>query len=82
MPSRAEPDKGVVLVDVRNALRSDSSQFAGVALERNGGQSPDRDMGVAGVEFPAGSDTVRRELAPQWRQGPFRGDGPLCASPV
>ena len=64
-------DETVVLVHVLDALRKDRGQFVGVPLEGNGGQGPDGDVGVAGLEFPAGGDTVPPELAPDGGENRF-----------
>ena len=85
MPSRAVATKAVVLVDRLDALRRDGSQFVGMPLEGNGGQSPDRDVGVAGLKFAAGGDTVPSEFAPDGGENRLAAAGlglPLLCSPL
>ena len=73
LPGRG--DKAVVAVDVLDAPRSDGGQLVGVPLEGNGGQGADGDMGVAGVEFPAGGDTVPPQFAPDGGENRFAPTG-------
>ena len=68
-------DHAVVLVECRDALRSDGGQLARVGLEGDRGQRVDHDMGVPAVEFAARSAPVPAQLAPDGSENAFASAG-------